>query len=146
MTQFIGAEDYQPIGETNISFRQIVLEHYRKITQLSCVEFRGGYWTEKQRTSGGATFSESYYVPDSREVFVNSINMLHDLLLPLFDKQMEEEMERLEEEYEKEYEKAQDKKEWKPKKLELKRELFQRLCLLLNRLRYLEGKSFGETT
>lgn len=139
--QFEDAESYRRNPEANLSFKDIVLEHLKKITLLSCVEFRGGYRTEKIHPTSSGSYSETIYIPDSREVYINAVNMFHDLLLPIFDKKMRGESERLEQQH-----KEVDKKEWRKIKLKNKRELFQQLSLLLKRLRYLEGKSFGEET
>jgi len=141
---FEDAESYVSGKESNLSFREIVLMHLRKITLLACCEFRGGYTFEKQYISGGISRSENFYQPDTRELYINAIEMLHDLLLPLFDKKMKEAIEKLDNEYKESKEGKESKVEKKNFRLEYKRKLFQQLSLLLNRLKYLEGKSFGE--
>lgn len=153
MTEFADAESFKSGATPHVSYREIVLLHYRKITQLACVEFRGGYTTQKTRASGMASWVESIYIPDTRETYVNAIDMLHDLLLPHFDKKMKEESEKIEQELIDKKEELKQAKETKKDekiekfsdaKLKIKRRLFQQLSLLLNRLRYLEGKSFSE--
>ena len=128
--------------KSNLSFKEIVLTHLRRITQLCCVEFRGGFKLQKIHTSGKFSYTEEVYVQDTRECFINATNMLNDLLLPMFDKQMREEVDILDKDYASK--KKLDKKVWNEAKIENKRKLFQQLSLLLKRLKYLESKSFGE--
>lgn len=135
--QFIDAESYS-MDRGHVSFREIVLLHLQRITALGSVELRGGFWKEKPRMSHNIAYTETVYVPSTKDSYMNAIDMLHDLLLPLFDKKMKEAIKKLEEET-----KNMDKSD-KEAKLKLKRKLFQQLSLLLNRLRYLEGKSFGD--
>jgi len=150
--EFEGAEGFRKGDIANLSFREIVLMHLRRITQLSCVEFRGGYWNEKTHAIGGMGFTEKIYIPDSRECYVNAVDMFSDLLLPIYDKTAKKEIEDLETSFDNKYKlfEKQEKKgkdimqKWKQFKLKNKRQLFRELSLLLKRLKYLEGKSFGE--
>lgn len=143
MTQFEGADTYKGSEEGTISFRDIALKHYQRITQLSCVEFRGGYYEDKTRTAGKIAYTERIYIPDSRDVYVNAINSLYDILLPHFDKIMKERAEEIEELWNTRSIDLKGTKRWDVERIEIKRRLFQQLSLLLSRLGYLEGKSFG---
>lgn len=67
------------------SFKEIVMEHLKRITQLSCVEFRGGYYNSFKTKQ--AEIHETY-VPDSREVLSNAIYCMAQLLILKFDKEM----------------------------------------------------------
>ena len=144
--EFEAPESYKGI-KANLTFREIVMNHLRKITQLCCVEFRGGFYIEKIHTAGGGSYKETIYIPDTRETYINAVNMLHDLLLPIFDKQMKSKSKILEMKYQNksiENTTSQSKGKKAKEKLEIKRELFQELSHLLKRLRYLEGKEYGE--
>lgn len=134
MSDFVDAESYS-MDKGNISFREIVLLHLQRITSLASTEFRGGFWKERPRMSGAVAYTESVYVHSTRDSYINAVDMLHDLLLPLFDKKIKEALKDLADE---------EEKLGKEHRLKMKRKLFQHLSLLLNRLKYLEGKSFGE--
>ena len=81
-------ETYSGVGSEGMSFRQIVLQTLSHIRSLSSVEFKGGYWVQRAIPMAGAIKMEKLYVPDSREVFRNSIMYLSALCLPHFDEQM----------------------------------------------------------
>jgi len=165
--KFIDAESYQGTKDDGLTFKEIVLQHLRRIGGLASKEFRGGYWQDRTKMVGGVGIKERYYIPDSREEYGNAIDFLHDLLLPYFDKKIEDkakdfytkieearkdclkktsvkEKEVLSDDY---YKKESDKisvEEYKLKKLRIKRELLQEISLLLKRKKYLEGKDIGE--
>ncbi len=68
------------------SFKDILMSQLRRVTQLSSVEFRGGYYSTVPTKSG---VDKEIYVQDSREVFSNAVYVLALLLKPKFDKEME---------------------------------------------------------
>jgi len=148
--QFIDAE--QQFSQEQFGFREIVLQHLRRITEISSREFRAGYWKMLYRNP--STPPIPVWIEDTRDAYINAVNMLHDLLLPKFDKIIEEEdnrVEKYEEDLEqdlkeknKDMEEKEFKKLWKDELLEIKRYLFQQLSLLLDRLGYLEGKVIKE--
>lgn len=81
--------NYSYFQKDKVSFRDIILQHLRKIAQLSCVEFRGGYWEERiLPVAGGVSTTIKTYVPDSREVFSNGVVCFADMLFPYFDEEM----------------------------------------------------------
>ena len=90
-SDFIDAETEWRSNKDDITFRYIVMKHLMKIALLCCVEFRGGYWQQKITIGkDGPPIEEKVYVPDTREEFSNAVNFLHDILIPYFDKSMEE--------------------------------------------------------
>lgn len=92
--EFIDAETGWHSTKDDITFRFIIMKHLMKIALLCCVEFRGGYWQMKIKMSKeGTPVQEKFYVPDTREEFSNAVNFLHDILLPHFDKTMNEKSE-----------------------------------------------------
>lgn len=171
-------------GKDKIGFREIVLGHLKKILEISCSEFRGGYWKE---INHGNYFTKEY-VPDQRACYIQAVGSFSDVLLPHFDKQMQKdyveiqkkiknikqtlEAERnkeLKEEWEFECKKAKVKgtnppeeieleeqmrkpleggeatiQRFTQRKLDLHKELFQKLNLLLRRVDYLKGTIYGE--
>lgn len=69
-----------------LTFELIVLRHLTKITSMSCVEYRGGYWQQKTKMGkDGNSSTEKIYTPDTREQIGNAIDMLYDLLLPIIE-------------------------------------------------------------
>lgn len=139
--------------EQKLSFREIVLGHLKKILELSCNEFRGGFYTT---THSRGTSSEEY-VPDSRKQYIQAIESLHDVLIPHFDKEMgekskehnEEVKEKLKEAKESfnkmdEYKQPQWGNYWSAIKIDFVRGLFQELNYLLKRIDYLKKAIFEE--
>ncbi len=68
------------------SFKDIVMLQLRKVTQLCCCEWRGGYYTMVPQKGGQ---EREVYVQDSREVFSNGVYALAIILTPKFDKDMD---------------------------------------------------------
>lgn len=90
--QFEDAESYSSnYMKDKITFRDIILQHLRKISQLSCVEFMGGYYDERTvYAPGGMQNTIKTYVPDTREQYSHAVEVLADLLYPHFDKEMQD--------------------------------------------------------
>jgi len=149
--KFIGAEDYSYNQE--LSFKQLCLEHLRRVLNLGSKEMRGGYFIEKPAMDGKVLLR--VYIEDSREAYINAIKILHSLLFSHFDKQMKVKNEELEEKLNKLHKETISKIEklnmfdkkreiedlsqkYKEGKLEIKDLLFRELCNLLFRLTYLD--------
>ncbi len=86
-----------------ITWREIVLEHIRKILENSRVEFHGGYWHDT-----GSNPVTRTYVHNSREAYFNGIKSLSDILLPFFDKDMITANKKFEEDWAKRFELAKE--------------------------------------
>ncbi len=116
-----------------ISFRDIALQHLKAIGVHASVEWRGGYWNTRDRVdvASRTRWTEKQYVPDTREVYINSVFHLHDLLEPHFDKKMQETSRKIEEEFEK-LERSDKKRVF------VIRKLLRGLSLFLARAKYLE--------
>ena len=67
------------------SFKEIIMEHVRRLTKLSSCELRGGYYSTF-KTKGGE--EKEYYVEDSREALENAIYCLSQLLIQRFNGDM----------------------------------------------------------
>ena len=88
--EFIDAESGWHGKADDITFRYIILRHLMKIALLGSVEWKGGYWQQKTKMGkDGTMHTEKIYIPDTREEYSNAINVLHDFLLPHFDKKMD---------------------------------------------------------
>lgn len=150
--RFIDAEGYSGGGQDKISFREIVLQHLRRILSLTAVEFAGGYYQENtQLTRSGLAIKEKRYIPDSREVYGNAVDGLFDILFPHFDKIMKKDMEEFKTFKQKETERLQkefgNKREVYKTQLikNIKRKKFRLLNSFLYRTRYLEAQVFEDT-
>jgi hypothetical protein len=135
-------------GKYGLTFKQICLMHINRTVVNGSVEFRGGY----QKEIPHGNFSTYEYIPDTRDVYSNSVRMLRALLLGYFDKQTKEADEKLEEEFNEKYkeysereEKGKDiKYEWYSYKVEWHIRLFEQLILLSKKLNFFEEETSEE--
>lgn len=141
---------YTNNNNESLSHSQIVHELLKKISvELGTKEFRGGY--QKPVFNGGATFMD--YITDSRAEYIQAVETLSDILLPQYD----DEMKKNYKEYESKLKKLNDgvkdediimgdesHKKLIKQKLELVRELFRNLNLLLKRTNYLKAAAYSE--
>jgi len=162
-TQFEDAEQYNYSFDKNkLSFKDIILLHLKKIGEFSSTEFRGGFWETRTKIVGGLGIEDRYYVPDSREVYSNSVEYLADMLSPYFDEDMrtaeeeankkiekvwndntvEEKLETEEDvegqEKKRKFPKTKDRLSYRSERREINRKLFRALCCFLFRKKYLE--------
>ena len=167
--KFVDAEMWQGGKIEKLTFREIVLAHVKKIGQLSCVEFRGGFWETREVPIGNMqTITQKTYIPDTRECYSNAVEYLFDLLFPHFDKEMRKAGQEAEKEMDKAFKtytiepdredkdasegeradrifsKIDDKISYRSEKRRINRKLFRELCCFLKKIRYLEGKTFEE--
>lgn len=154
--QFIDAEQYTGKADEKLTFRMIVLEHLRRIGKLASVEFRGGYYETREVINPSFTNYIKTYVPDTREQYCNAVDYLADILAPYFDGQIKQEEQKLEDAKNKAFDDALidpakpatkdnfDKQYYRDEKLNIKRKLFRGLNLFLERVKYLESKTFEE--
>ena len=76
--------DYKEAGGESI--KVIILRQIRKIGDICCQEFTGGYWEKKPvKTADGIMFSEVYH-NDVREAYCNAVDFLIDIIYPFGDK------------------------------------------------------------
>lgn len=135
-------------GKFGLTFKQIVLQHINRCVINGSVEFHGGY----QQSINRGNYSDYVYVPNSREVYNNSVKMLRALLLGYFDKQMKDADKQLQEEYDKSYEEYSQreqkgkevKSEWNSFKVDWHIQLFEHLIMLSKRLNFFEEESSEE--
>lgn len=133
-------------GKFGLTFKQIVLMHINRTVINGSVEMCGGYWQYKQREH----WTEKFYVPDSREVYNNSVRMLRALLIGYFDKQMKEADELIQQEFKDLYEEckgSEDKtkiKEYYEERVNIHIRLFEELIKLSKRLNFFEEESSEE--
>lgn len=68
-----------------IDYNVVLMEQINKVRLSGSVEFRGGYWEQRNKMIGGSMITEKVYVPDTRQVYIGAITQFYDLLLPFFD-------------------------------------------------------------
>lgn len=135
-------------GKFGLTFKQICLMHINRCVINGSVEFRGGY--TKQIPHGN--YSTSEYVPDSRDVYNNSVKMLRALLLGYFDSKMSKADKELQEEFNqthKEYSEQESKgkevrREWYAYRVDWHIKLFEQLIMLSKRLNFFEEETSEE--
>ncbi len=137
--QFEDAESYSSnFMKDKVTFRDLILQHLKRISQLASVEFHGGYWNDKMVSVGGGSTMVKIYVPDSREVYSNAVECFADMLFPYFDKEIIEQEEKCVTAIEESKEKSKDRITLSKAKRESNRILFRALCSFLFRKKYLE--------
>lgn len=82
-------------GKFVLTFPQIVLMHVNRCIINGSDEWKGGYWEERISSAGGVGTKERRYIPDTKNVFNNSVRMLRALLLNYYDKKMGEDDKRI---------------------------------------------------
>lgn len=82
--EFIDAENYMPTPQGALTYEQLVLEQIRRCISEGSKEMVGGYMQQKVTAKGLI----EVYVPDQREVYMQCINSLYDVLLSFFDDTM----------------------------------------------------------
>ncbi len=144
-------------NKEQLSFREITLGHLKKILELSCSEFRGGYHKIIHHQGG----STKEYVPDGRRVYIQAVENFAMILFPHFDNIMEKEFivygkksDELRKIVEKQVEEIELNKnhskneliKWNviEKKLVHAHILFKQLNLLLKRVDYLKKSIYEE--
>ncbi|MDP7182223.1 MAG: hypothetical protein QF811_07090 [Candidatus Woesearchaeota archaeon] len=136
---FVDPEKYAG-GQEQVSFKGIILQHLQRITRLSSVEWRGGYFQIKTHTSG---MEDRFYIGCTRSIYSNAVDCLADLLLPLFDEEMQKEEDQLQKELENIRDRLKEEGDkdigtsYRMEKVVVKRKLFRALCKFLHRMDYL---------
>jgi hypothetical protein len=142
--KFMDAESYSGGQNKDITFKQIVLQHVNAISGYASKEMRGSYYEDKVAKGG---FVQHVYVPDTRDVYSNSVNYLADILFPHFDKEMREAERFTIAEFDRELKKIRELKdvsddtktqEYSQMNFRNKRKLFRHLCSFLHRIKYLD--------
>ena len=118
------------------SFRDIVLGHLKNILGLATQEFTSG----DKITPGGVRVK----VPNPKIAYCQAVDALNDVLLPFFDKEMNEMFREIDEAEDKERNDSPTKTLGINQKYIFSRRLFQQLNLLLHRNGYLKSEVYSE--
>ena len=140
-------ENYRSDADGKMTPNEIILRQIQQIGRNANVEFRGGYWNKKVvPMQGGVTKIVEEYIPDTRDIYSNSVEFLQDFLHPNlggeFKKASDEydkAIETMREEYLKDGKFTDDEKmQFKERRLRLAKKLFRSMCSFLNE------ENFGE--
>jgi len=137
-----------------IDYSQVLMNQIDKVRLSGSVEFRGGYWENRDKMIGGSLVTEKVYIPDTRQVYIGAVEQLYDLLISSLDKKFETENKLIEEKIKG----LDDQREEKKKKLDenefnvwyyselrkLKREQYKQLIFLMARMGMLGIKKSKE--
>jgi len=134
--KFQDADSLGSYGGDKVSFREIIMNHLRKVSFLACVEFIGGYWTYKTITIGSPP--DKVYVPDSRAIYSNSVECFADMLFPHFDSEMILDEAKAVKELVAAKVDIVKEEDYKDEVVKINRRLFRDLCSFLYRNNYLE--------
>lgn len=130
-----------------VTFEDIVFKTLDKILEVSSCEFREGYWQETPVKMGSGTMLSKTYIEDKRDSYINLVDFLHDILLPHFDKEMNEKDEKLKKESNEKKGTHQDTKNaqtlWMNDNLKFHRALFQELNVFLAKKDYFKQEAYG---
>jgi len=71
-----------------MSFKEIVLNYLARMGTIASVEMRGGFWQKTQIIVNNQIISNDKYVSDTREIYINSVKHISNLLFSYFDDDM----------------------------------------------------------
>jgi hypothetical protein len=171
--KFVDAENFSGGKFDKITFRDIVLQQLRKIGLNANCEFRGGYWEYKEipirSGMASSTVTTRVYIPDTREVYSNSVEYLFDLVYPHADEKLLETWTEVEKElkdahkhltveperndkteketkeYERIFKNNNIKLTFRVERRRILQKLFREICCFLKRVDYFEGQSAEDT-
>ena len=147
---FDNAQNYHGDSDSKLSEKIIILKQVQRIASNANVEFRGGYWNSKViPLQGGINKVTEEYVPDSREIYSNSIEYLQDVLWASLDipgKNASDEydatIKKMIDRYMEDGKMTDEEKlKFRESRLRLCRILFRQLCNFLKRVNWLEERS-----
>ena len=156
------SDDSEMTKGDSLSIKEIILRQIRKIGDLSCKEFTGGYWQNKPiKTGSGIVFTKVWH-EDVREAYCNAIDFLIDIIYPMSDDDLkdylkefegfedkitkkvdnkeDDEEEEVEDEKEEEDEEQEDEEDIDIKqKLKLKRQTFRQINIMFDSNEFWKG-------
>ena len=121
------------------TFKSLILNHLQRILELSKQEFRGG----QTRTVLHGNWKEITIEPDVRRQMSQAIEFLSFLLQPYYDDEMKKKSDEIEKKRKENIKKYGDGKgkfdrdDFRVQKLSLMKDLFEQLCIFLQRVEIL---------
>ncbi len=131
------SENWNSAGALN-TYKDIVMSQVNRVVRNMSQEMRNGFWIRSTSTPNIES-QKLKYIGSSKEELINSLNVLHDLLLPRFDEDMKKKVKEIDEETKKLVEKKEEHLVFIKHKLKIYRKLFQEISKLLERLGWFES-------
>ena len=139
----IDGENYR---NTNTGgFREVIMNQVKKIVNTYSQELTKGFMKYSQPNQFGIQEPVAY-ISDGRKSYSQSVEALYDLIQPKFDNKATTNIEKIKEKIKERYDdyKKSSNIDWDNEKVKLMREMFQELCLFLERLGWLEESGFEQ--
>ncbi len=150
MSDGISAIDEKYEGTSELSLKEIILRHIRKMSDLNCQELTKSYYEKRPVKMGNSVSIIEKYHPDLREAFINATDFLFSLIQSYIPKDkkgfFKKALARIKKSEDSKWKnsKKETQDDWVQKKLELKKELFSEIMLFLNRIKYFSSDEFKE--
>ncbi len=136
--------------KSELSIREIILRHIRKISDLSCQELTESYWEERPVKIGSGVSIIKKYHPDLRCAFINAVDFLFYLIDPYTTKDkkgiFKKEVGKLKKSEDSKWKSSKDESQsdWTDKKLDIQKKLFSEIMLFLNRIKFFQSDDYHE--
>ena len=133
-----------------LTIREIILRHIRKMSDISCQELTPSFWEERPVKIGSGISIVKKYNPDLRSAFINADVFLLSLVKPYMERDkgdsFKKEVENFDKKLEKEWKDYKDKSQddWIERKLELHLLFFSEVMLYLHRIKLFSSTEFKE--
>lgn len=146
----VDGENYRNLNE-GMGFKEICMAQLQRVVINSSKEMRAGFFVYTPPSGSYSGGQKQKYFGDTRKELKQSIDVLHDLLLPKFDEEMQKQSKLIIKEFDewhdtwknKEIAKNQEENYWS-RTLKIYRKLFQQLCYFLERMGWLESVGIEE--
>ncbi len=150
MEEETGIIDEKFSNREELSLKEIILRHIRKMSDISCQELTPSYWEERPVKIGAGVSLIKKYHPDLRSAFINAVDFLFSLIQPYMPKDKKGSFKKAignikksENSKWKSY-KNKNQDEWVQAKLEIKQKLFSEIMLFLNLIKFFTSSEFNE--
>ena len=137
----IDTENYRS-NEESFGFKDIAMRQFQRVINNMSQEMREGIKVFSHIKMREPEIIR--YFPDTRKQLVQSMDCLHDIIYPKFDKSMKEKSVELLKKVNEIKEDSNNEKEYWNKKLKLYRDLFQAICLFFESIGWLESGAVEE--
>ncbi len=81
--KIVGEENYT--GSDNLTWKQIILQQYKKVLSLSCVQWQPSRIDSTPVSINGMVYYQKQHLPDTRKIFINSTKSFAYALIGHFD-------------------------------------------------------------
>lgn len=129
------------------SIKEVVIRHIKKISDLACQEFTGGYWQKRPiKVQSGVLFTEEYH-EDVREAYCNAIDFLVDVVYPKADDDFRKYIdttEKIDEDIPNDLNDKDKKSKYMKEKVKQHRKTFKQINIMFNRTNFFKNTDSGD--